>query len=166
MIDKFTLNLQDTSTHTSQRRRKPTYRNGLPKNTLAKNFPLLNLYPEILMMVMDRLPVQDIACMALSCKRFAHIATHTNRLTVNVNTALLGHVGNAAVRKWSDANSEFFDRLLHGWVPLVGPSAVGRCKRCSKFRSKRASFWVVSYFSSAARIRTHGRFRATGSRKR
>jgi hypothetical protein len=66
MIDKFTLNLQDTSTHTSQRRRKPTYRNGLPKNTLAKNFPLLNLYPEILMMVMDRLPVQDIVLPSMS----------------------------------------------------------------------------------------------------
>ena len=123
---------------------KKKKRKGKDRATPSKGFPLLNLNPEMLMNIMDHLPVTDNACLALSCKFLASIASHHKALTIKASEAILGHIHDPTLEAWYDQVSNFFYLLKIGWIPRTGPRALGYCKRCSKFRPRTAVFWIVS----------------------
>lgn len=144
MIDDVSLNLVDNKR--KKKRKRKANDTDKPRATPAGGFPLLSFSSEMLMSVMDHLDVQDIACLALSCKFLAALATHHNALTVKASHAIFSHVQGPIFEEWYRKNSDFFNRLKFGWIPRNGPGALGRCKRCSKFRPMSADFWIVSLF--------------------
>ena len=112
-----------------------------------KGFPLTSLDNEIIMNLMDHLSITDNACLALTCKFLAAIATKHNSLTIKASTAVWSHLRDPSLQAWHLEVSEFFKRLHKGWIPRTGPGSLRLCHRCSKFRPNNQDYWMVSPFS-------------------